>query len=237
MNFKSENGNVLVYILIAVALFAALGFAVSSMMRGSGSGIAEEKMVVFAAEILGYSKNLRDMVHFLRISNGCDESEISFERSPFDGSDTDYINPNAPGDFSCHLFHPSGGGVAYQTGPKKANIVQEWIFTGANDGENIGTSCDSDSCSDLIAILPDLSRSLCKKINETLDIARDNDFITQENNNFQIDEFQGVYSYEARLSDSASLDALDGKAQGCVRGNSSPQNPNTYYFYQILLAR
>ncbi len=237
MNFKSESGNVLVYILIAVALFAALGFAVSNMMRTSGTTVSGEKDVVFASEALNYAKTMRDMVQFLRISKGCDENEISFERSPFDGSDSDYVNVSAPSDFSCHLFHPKGGAMGYQAGTKDINGAINWIFTGANDGQNVGNQCNMDNCADLIAILPNVTQALCRKINETLGIAEDNNYMTQEDNSFEIDPFQGSYTYEARLSDKDTLGALEWRSQGCVRGNALPQEANKYYFYQVLLAR
>jgi len=237
MNFKLEHGNVLVYILIAVALFAALGFAVSNMMRSSGTGVSGEKNVISASEVLDYAKSMRDMVHYLRISNGCNENEISFERSPFDGTDSDYVNPKAPSDYSCHVFHPYGGAMGYQAGSEDVNGALDWIFTGTNDGENIGNQCNQDSCVDLMAILPGLSKGLCRKVNESLGIAADNNYMTQEDNSFEVDPFQGSYSYEARLSDNATLNALDGRSQGCVRGNASPQDADTYYYYQVLLAR
>ena len=237
MKLRSESGNVLIYILIAVALFAALGFAVSNMMRTSGSTVSGEKDVIFASEALNHAKSMRDMVQYLRISKNCSENQISFERSPFDGTDTDYVNPNAPSDFSCHLFHPKGGAMGYQAGSKDINDSVNWIFTGTNDGENIGNQCSMDSCVDLIAILPNISKALCRKMNETLGIAADNNFMTQEDNSFEIDPFQGNYTYEARLSDKDTSDALEGRSQGCVRGNALPQDANKYYFYQVLLAR
>ncbi|MCK5375352.1 MAG: hypothetical protein KAJ40_08705 [Alphaproteobacteria bacterium] len=236
MNLKSEQGNVLVYILIAVALFAALGFAVSNMMRSSGGSIAGERAVISISEVLDYAKSMRESVQLLRISKECDETQISFERQPFDGTDTDYVNTNAPSDYSCHIFHPNGAGVAYYAGPEEVSSA-DWIFTGANDGENIGNECNEDHCADLIAILPGISRSMCKEINKKLNIAKESDYLTQEDNYFEVDFFQGSYSYEARLSDSATNNALEGKSQGCVRGNSSPQDPDAYYFYQVLLAR
>ncbi len=237
MNFKAENGNVLVYILIAVALFAALGFVVSNMMRSSGGSVSGEKDVIFASDVLNYGKSMRDMVQYMRISKGCSDNQISFERHPFDGTDSDYVNSNAPGDFSCHLFHPRGGAMGYQAGIKDVNGGLGWIFTGTNDGEKIGKQCDFDRCADLIAVLPDISPALCRKINETLGIAADNNFTTQEDNSFEIDPFQGNYSYEARLSDKATLGELEGRSAGCVRGNTNPQDSNKYYFYQVLLAR
>lgn len=237
MNLKQEHGNVLVYILIVVALFAALGFTVSNMMRSSGGSIAGEKVGISAAEVLDYGKALHDAVQFLRISKGCGEREISFARPPFDETDMDYDNDNAPEDYSCHIFHPSGSGMSYVKGSEDTNGQQDWIFTAANDGDHIGHHCSDDECADLMAILPGVPKSLCQDINKKLGISDDKNNITQEDNSFEIDPFQGEYTYEARLSDNSTQGALEGQALGCVRGNAAPQDADTYYFYQVLLAR
>lgn len=237
MDFKSEHGNVLVYILIAVALFAALGFAVSNMMRSGGSSIGAEKQGVSASEVLSFSKSMRDGVQLMHISNGCSDVQISLERSPFDGSDTNYVNASSPADFSCHVFHPDGGGVSYQLMSSNINGGADWIFTGANDGKDIGSECVTDDCADLIAILPGVPVELCRAINKQLGIANSNNYLTQEDNSFEEDFFQGSYTYEAQLSDDSGLNALEGRYQGCFEGQDSPQSAGVYYFYQVLLAR
>ena len=53
---SSQSGNIIFIILIAVALFAALSFVVSQMMRGPTT-IGEEKDGVIVAEILAYAQN------------------------------------------------------------------------------------------------------------------------------------------------------------------------------------
>lgn len=237
MNFKSEHGNVLVYILIAVALFAALSFAVSGMMRSGGSSIGEERQGVSSSELLSFATSMRDGVQLMRIANGCTDVQISLERSPFDGSDTDYVNAGSPADFSCHVFHPNGGGVSYQLMSSGISGGADWIFTGANDGKDIGSECVTDDCADLIAILSGIPVELCKMINKQLGIATSNSYLTQEDNSFEVDPFQGSYTYEAQLADDSGLNALEGKYQGCLEGRDSPQSSGTYYFYQVMLAR
>lgn len=118
MNRHSESGNVLFYILIAVALFAALGFAVNNMMRdGSSSKMNDQTIDLMVTDILDYSRKVRQAIKFMKVSNGCEDSDISFERSPFDGSDPRYVNPNNASDFSCFVFHPDGGSLNEMTPP------------------------------------------------------------------------------------------------------------------------
>lgn len=40
---KGERGNVLIYILIAIALFAALSYTVGNMMRGGNADMIDEE--------------------------------------------------------------------------------------------------------------------------------------------------------------------------------------------------
>ena len=82
MNNGSEKGSVIFIILIAIILFAALGYAVSNMMRGP-SNIGNETAGIYASEILTYAQSVREAVHMMRISNGCDDSQISFEICAF----------------------------------------------------------------------------------------------------------------------------------------------------------
>ena len=93
---KNENGNVLFLILIAVVLFAALSYAVTQSSRSGGSDITEESINLGLDEVLNYVTSIRMAVTRMNLT-GCDiDGDITFERAPFDGSDTDYTNPNNP---------------------------------------------------------------------------------------------------------------------------------------------
>lgn len=111
---QKQNGNALFIILIGIVLFGALSFVVSQMMQGGGgANINDERVNLEAQSLLSYGDTIRRAIQMVMIDNGCAESEISFEKSPYDGSDAAYVNVSAPSDFSCHIFHPLGGGVTY----------------------------------------------------------------------------------------------------------------------------
>ena len=114
--YNSQAGNVLFLILIAVVLFAALSYAVtSSSGSGGNKDTSEDKAKLYVAEITQYASAVRTAITWLTATSKCDDTELSFEGPPFDGSDVDYVNPNSPNDFSCHIFHPEGGGVSFRT--------------------------------------------------------------------------------------------------------------------------
>jgi len=65
-----QNGNILFLILIAVALFAALSYAVTSSMRTSGDNGNKESADVQAAVILQYATLVETSIERLRVLNG-----------------------------------------------------------------------------------------------------------------------------------------------------------------------
>lgn len=99
---NSQSGNVLFLILIAVALFAALSYAVTSTGRTNDGGLQTEKQKISKAELDSYTASLNQGKMRLRLINRC--------------STIDYTRPEdwAPGDKTCHMFHPEGGGVVYR---------------------------------------------------------------------------------------------------------------------------
>lgn len=130
---RAESGNILFIILVAIALFGALSFAVSNMMRsGNAEAITEQKASILADEMLNYARTLRQTVQNLKISNGCDDTDISFERSPYDGSDPYYVNPNNGSNFECFIFHPSGGALTPMTPPIDAAAPSNGINGNSN---------------------------------------------------------------------------------------------------------
>ncbi len=228
--FNPQRGSVLFFILIGVALFAALSYSVSSMMRG-GNKIGDEKAGIYAAEILTYSRSIKEAVSMMQISNDCEDADISFANSIVAGYEHATAAKNG-----CKIFHSNGGGVSWIKVNSEVNDGSEWIFTGANDGSSIGTGCNNSSCSDLWAILPNIKYEICKSLNKRLGVATANDYMTQENDWFSVTKFIGIYSYDARINDTSGL-YLNGKYSGCFEGKDAPQNSGQYYFYQVIIPR
>lgn len=103
MRSPKHSGNILFIILIVVALFAALSYAITTGTRTSTKNVNTEQLDLLAAQIVEYGNNIENAIMRLMVSHGCSDTEISFHRPPFIGSDI-YYNPNAPTDFSCHIF-------------------------------------------------------------------------------------------------------------------------------------
>ena len=125
---KHSNGNALFLILIAVALFAALSYAVTNSGRG-GSGIDKEQAAIAASQIFQAFASFDTAYQRMKIINGCKDTEVSFERAPFDSSDVNMENTSSPSNFSCHFYHSDGGSVA------EFALSDDWIdFTGNLSG-------------------------------------------------------------------------------------------------------
>ncbi len=236
-SFRSrERGNVLFLILIAVALFASLGFAVSNIMRsGNPTTIADEQARIFAGEILDYGRTLRQAIQTLRISNGCSDTDISFEGA----ASLSYAHTPVADD-ACKIFDPLGGGLSYLSPnsqilatslPSGVFMHGEFLF-GDLFIEGVGTAGDSE----LIARLRYLSKNICTAINDSLGIENPNDDAPVDANFTSYSQFDGDYLSVADASNTIDTPQTRGKMAGCVQMNGSPVQ-NGYYFYQVLLPR
>ncbi len=94
------RGNVLFIILIAVALFAALSYAVSNSFRGGSETIIDEQARVAAGDVLRHMESIKSGYKYLVDIQGCSIDEVS-----------DAYPATAP--YDCDLFHPQGAGIRY----------------------------------------------------------------------------------------------------------------------------
>jgi len=246
---RSENGSALIFIFIAIALFAALSFAVSGIMRsGNPEAIGQEQARIRATQVLDYARVVRQAAQTIRITNNCEDTQISFENDVVSG----YANPNAPGNESCHIFSLAGGGVNYRAPPSSwldgASETQplygEWYFIGESCVYDVGTgstncwAANGASDSDLVMVLPYVSESVCRALNDELGISETQ--IPRINNRAWqgTDKFTGSYTQgnHAIQSDASGTEMLRGEKAGCFEGNVHPPT-GTYHFYQVIVPR
>lgn len=157
LNFvKNENGNVLFLILIAVALFAALSYAVTSSTR-SGGNVGKESDGIIAAQITQYPAGVTTAIVRMIIA-GTGVEDIRFNRP----SEYTTLDSNTIG-----VFHPSGGGATYNPAPADAMVsgtAGQWNFNGDMEVPDIGLAGADGN--DIIAFLVGIKQSICRKINE-----------------------------------------------------------------------
>jgi len=228
---SKERGSALFIILIGVALFAALGYAVSNMMRGgnSGTNIAGEQAKLYAGEILDYGRTLRQTVQGLRISNGCSDTDISFENS---STSLNYSHTPATDD-DCMVFERDAGGVSYNQPPiqifdnshSARSTYGEYVFPSTTSVLGVGTNAQ-----DLITVLHYVKKDICLSINEKLGVPNPSqDAPADEDGMDTKTPFKGSFS----TGQAIDTPDISGQIAGCIQNDS-----NAYYmFYQVLVAR
>lgn len=228
-----EHGNVLFLIVIAVALFAALSYAVTSSTRSGGASISSESAQLEASNAVNYSTYINSTITRLILS-GCLDTSISFENSVVTG----YTNPNSPASKECNIFDAFGGGASFQKPSFKSldssfsasGSFGEWNFNHRYCIYEIGTgssgTCDA-SQADIVAFLPYIKLEICEAINQQGGLSL-NPIPTQ---GFELYKFIGSY-----VSPSSFNSVFKSKNMGCFRASSGTA-AGSYVFYHVLRPR
>lgn len=251
MYMKRSDGNALFLILIAVALFAALSYAITQSGRGS-TGIDREKASIAAARIEQYATQMQQKIQRLTTLNHCTDNQISFNNdSDGDGNyvdaDDDNNNPNSPADGSCHMFHTNGGNLApfkmdglidtsqsaaryYGMAPAIGLLCIDGVGSGSADCQN-----DPPSVAELILFFPYVTKEICEALNTNIISS-----IPKEANDFYHTSnawFNGTFDTYSRLQIPGGVN--NGVYSMCIQSANSGTNPppNTYHFYFVLKGR
>ena len=241
---RDQSGNVLFYILIGVALLAALSYTVARSSRGGAQSVGKEKAAIVASEIIEYSQIVGNAVTQLRL-RGVRDTELSFENEVVSG----YENANCLDD-SCRIFDLDGGGISYS--PPK----EEWLegkYHGEPrfgelyfNGSAMGLAKGSDSKDDLIMFVPYLKKSICVAINKMLSISLDSDVTPSEKNGpFETSaKFNGIYTEATDFTvagdnTSGQGEIFSSHSAGCTKSSGAGAAPveGSYHFFKVLIAR
>ncbi|MCB9990621.1 MAG: hypothetical protein H6867_04465 [Rhodospirillales bacterium] len=227
---RGERGNVLFLVLIAVILFAALSYAVTRSTRqpnGRDDGI--DRIVV--AELSQYPATVRMGVTMMTVENVAPE-ELAF---------------NAPADFGdlsrveAGVFHPGGGGIAYQMASAAAmesGAPGQWFFNAEFEIEYLGLEVSSDFAgNDIVAFLPGVKRGVCSKVNDHIGISPAiPDISVDLSGRYRsvMDEASVLPGDEVVLGAAGGngSDILSGQPFACFRNNGGE-----YVYYQVLVER
>lgn len=205
----------MVYLLIAIALFAALGYAVSQSMRGGDPTlVSTERVKVLASDLLDYGRNVRQAVQTIRINNGCTETEISFEANGLAG----YVHTPTVARDACKIFNMAGGRMNYVP-PTQDVSSNDWLLTGSTVIDQVGTTAP-----DLTLILRDIPLSVCQYINDQMNIPAP-----------VADTTVSFTPFTSTYASTATLEAADGFPAGCQGFDDG--STTTYFFYQVVLSR
>jgi hypothetical protein len=226
---RDNKGNALFLILIAVALFAALSYAVTQSGRGGGS-IDREQALIISSQYIEYMGSIRSAISRMKIINACSDDEISFDTDVYeDGGDNLMLpvptNPNTRPDFSCNVFHSNGGqvtpvimlqGAVNNSGGAKPGHA--WFPT--YDVTNIGTSAI-----DILMVFHHIEDSVCEAYNEQ----NNSGFTNAVQHNWIGGNFSGTYSSGAIAGFPVGIDAW------CYNSNSG--NPLDNHLIMVIYER
>ncbi|PCI54886.1 MAG: hypothetical protein COB36_08490 [Alphaproteobacteria bacterium] len=240
---NTQSGNVLIYILIAVALLAALSYTIAQSGRGSVGSLSKERSRLYATEILEYGGIVRQAVSQIRL-RGYQAREISLENNIV----ADYENTNC-GDSECEIFNVNGGAVHYLA-PKSV-----WLDNAQSSEFEYGTLYFHGEASvaevglvkdDLIMFIPYVKKEICMAINKQLGIVPSGRDVPLETNGpFAVNmKFVGDFgvALDRKISGDGTVgdsEVLYGRMAGCTESSGTASTPlaETYHYYQVLLAR
>ena len=111
---RSQRGSILFMILLAVVLFAALNYAVTSSNGGDTKNASSESADAAAAEILGWFASLDSAIMRMKL-NGIAYEDMSFGYQSYSQNgavySTNYIHNTRCVTTTCMIFKSDGGGV------------------------------------------------------------------------------------------------------------------------------
>lgn len=231
----SESGNVLFLILIAVALFAALSYAVTRSSRTGGGNADKETNLVSSAELTQHPVSVKTSILRMIVS-GTAVEDLEFNQP------TDFGSCSSP---EVCVFHPNGGGATYQspTSTISENPAVSWIYSAVFEVDNIGSDSPGDFAgNEITAVLFDVKKNICESMHERLGIVS----IPVINVAYFpiISNLIGGYMnhlftpaterYILGAAGANGTDSLTGQIQGCFASNEATPK---YFYYQVLVER
>lgn len=231
---QSEKGNVLFLILIAVALFAALSYAVTQSTRSGGGDASSETNLVNSSQITQYPASLKTAITRMNVSNSITPDTLLFTApANFSLLTTSTLQSQA-------VFYPSvGGGATYQQAPNNvmaSGLPGTWHFNAENEVLNIGTDGGASGASiDITTFLPGIKQAICEKINAQLAITGGTNGVmtetaTVDTTSDMITTHAGIQTSTAGILGTAATN-LVGRPQGCFKLGAN------YVYYSVLVER
>lgn len=239
-----ESGNVLFLILIAVALFAALSYAVTSSTRSGGGSTEREQSLLGSASLTQYPTALRTAV-IRMILAGHDVRTLLFDAPS---------NFGAFSTFEKVVFHPDGGGAVFQQAPGDVMVSgadTDWTHNAELNVPLIGR--DGTGGNDLIAFMVGINQATCERINTEMGIGNSGsgECGSYEGNVPEVDittntditeNMETGYVFPSSPADTiectgGTADAFSGKATGCFFDPDLPDANGSFVFYSVILER
>ncbi len=211
-----ENGNAMVYILIAVALFGALTLTLSRQnSNADGQDLSDELVALYSTELLEYIASAQNVVGMM-LSTGTTIDEL------------DFVLPNDPA-FNTppnihKVFHPQGGGLNHRPNIKDdiaTDAASQWVIN-----RNVNVEWTTSPSDDILFTAYFINRDICANINEQIT----GESTIPATSNPHANYFLNTGNTDLDITECADC---DGYATLCVENDTG----NNYSLYNIIAAR
>lgn len=235
-----ERGNALIYVLLAIVLFAALSFLLSRQTdTGEASYLSQEKVELYATQLISHATQVRQVIEQM-VYSGTDIEELNFVL-PSDGTFED-------GSDIHKVYHPDGGGLNYKPLPAEAiaqvsatppagwylGVFNNVEWTALGPGNTAGQGGAAAPYTDAILVAYQIPEAICAKINEKLGVSGIPS-MTDSIKETMIDDSTAGYGGGANTdltTDSGDIcPDCDNRAMLCV------QEGGMYAFYSVVADR
>ncbi len=224
---NKESGNVLFLILIAVALFAALSYAVTSSTNSGGGNANDESNLVNSAAVTQYPASIKTAIIRMQVTNGVDDIDILFDKPPFTGLTQT----------TAAVFHPDGGKATYSDASASVmadNLPGAWTFNMDQEVVNTSTTAAGVDGNEIIAYLSGITQSICDRINTELGIPTGQVIAAAISIADNKEEGDTSAAAVNTIGTAASTHVgLAGQPYGCFRNGAAGE----YVYYHVLLQR
>ncbi len=224
---KTESGNALIYVLVAIALFAALSMTLGRQTdTGEVGTVSDEKAELYATQLISYAAQAKQVVDQMIFSN----------------TDINDINFILPGDAAFNtaphidkVFHPEGGGLVLGKIPAE-------IATSGGSGPPAGwylgrfnnVDWTASTGMEVILVAYQIAKPVCERINEKVTGSKTIPTMTDSIKEVMIDDATTGFGA------GANTDLTTGGGGICPSCNKiatlcvEDQAQNAYGFYSIL---
>lgn len=171
---SAERGNILFLILLAVILFAALSYAVTSSTKGGeGKTASSEKVPLLAARLMERGALVANTVQRMMLVSGV--PDYGFDLRPPGHGWTTQCATNA-----CRIYNAQGGGIPsfettaemYDTtiGTSAYYLAGSWTSNGKPSVVRI-KGVGTEAAGDVVIVFEGMNRAVCEEINRRVGLS------------------------------------------------------------------
>ncbi|MEM6811383.1 MAG: hypothetical protein AAF549_02840 [Pseudomonadota bacterium] len=215
----NQSGNVLIYILIALALFGFLTLTIARMnVQNDNRNLNNERVELFKNELIEFVASAGQTVDMMT-TTGVRIDEINLVKPDEAGYDEPTANLNIR-----KLFHSEGGGLNYQSEPNENMMRPIDGDSGWHYQNEINVEWTPSAEPELILTANQINRAICERLNESITGSTEIPVISGTIREHFVEEGGNVDFTIADCPECESYNSL------CVANNSE----TAFAFYNIL---